>query len=45
MKRLYTRIIAAQADPEAETNPRLTRLLAAFLFGVLCTMFIQWLLF
>ena len=43
MKRLYTKLTGETFE---ETEPTsLTRLLAAFLSGVLCCMLIQWMLF
>jgi|HubBroStandDraft_1064217.scaffolds.fasta_scaffold3041045_1 CRISPR-associated Cas5-like protein len=47
MKRLY-RKITGETEAESEPTPApatLTGLLAAFLSGVLCCMFIHWLLF
>jgi hypothetical protein len=47
MKRLYAKITGESIEEieEAESSPSLTGLLAAFLSGVLCCMFIHWLLF
>ena len=47
MKRLYAKITGdtIEETEEAESAPSLTGLLAAFLSGVLCCMFIHWLLF
>jgi hypothetical protein len=44
MKRLYTKI-TGETFEETESTTSLTRLLAAFLSGVLCCMLIQWMLF
>jgi hypothetical protein len=44
MKRLYTKI-TGETFEETESTTSLTRLLAAFLSGVLCCMLITWLLF
>ena len=44
MKRLYTKL-TGETFEEKESNPSLTGLLAAFLSGVLCCMFIHWLMF
>jgi hypothetical protein len=44
MKRLYTKLTGETLE-DAESTPSLTSLLAAFLSGALCCMFIHWLLF
>ena len=44
MKRLYLKLTGETIE-ESESAPSLTRLLAAFLSGVLCCMLIHWLLF
>ncbi|HET6253661.1 MAG TPA: hypothetical protein VFE32_06290 [Puia sp.] len=44
MKRLYTKILTG-TQAGSESSLTLTGLLAAFLSGVLCCMFINWLLF
>jgi hypothetical protein len=44
MKRLYTKL-TGETFEEEESTTSLTRLLAAFLSGVLCCMLIQWVLF
>jgi hypothetical protein len=45
MRRIYFKLTGEQIAEKGDSNPTLTGLLAAFLSGVLCCMFIHWLLF